>query len=149
MHSSYSVKKGFTLFETLVYLALLSMIVPMLVRETDSLLYASERSYERVLRADDVEFVFRVAAASINGKQASNIHISSGALTVTGEQSLCLKRKGETVVLYPRSDCTGQEEIVSGRAHSVSDVLFETGTTSVTMTIVINGKRYNSRIFLP
>lgn len=137
---------GFTLFETLIYIALLSIIIGASLGITYQIIDGTGRDSNRTSVDTEAAFVIRKIDFALNGVSASNVSVASNKLKIVppSGQSYCFSFAGGGILQYNNGTCTGAFASTTSGNVTVTSAVFQKGGSFATTTFAMNGKTFQT-----
>ena len=137
-------ENGFTLIETLIYIALFTIIIGGAMVAVYQIIESTNRTNERVVIQEDVNFLLRKLYWALTG--ASAVSATATTLTVTkGGSNLVFELTGDDLTLdtKPLNSSFVKVEPVAGIVFT-----YDSGERKVTTVFTINGRQVDQIKYL-
>ncbi|OGE82152.1 MAG: hypothetical protein A3B10_02355 [Candidatus Doudnabacteria bacterium RIFCSPLOWO2_01_FULL_44_21] len=137
-------ENGFTLIETLIYIALFTIIIGGAMVAVYQIIESTNRTNERVVIQEDVNFLLRKLDWALTG--ASAVSATATTLTVTkGGSNLVFELTGDDLTLdtKPLNSSFVKVEPVAGIVFT-----YDSGERKVTTVFTINGRQVDQIKYL-
>lgn len=141
-------KKGFTLIETLIYIALLTIMIGGSLAVSYQILSGNTRDDSAITIQKEANFVIRKIEMTLNGAKPNEVTTGS-SLSIDSSSDYCFTLNGNKLSIK-NEICGGGGTLIPITSTSVTVSSFDSSknNSSINISFTINGKNFQSEIFL-